>query len=303
MDLAPSEFLTLVSPSARARGAASFARALKQKLAEPHYAHNAPRRRRRKAAIDHQRRSEYNNALSHRIAPLIPYAQAVANIVQPPRGRSQRDMLSAALDLLERDVEQASNYPYRDGKSYLARVGFRALFLIADALGAIDGPTASRIAEWLTAAPGMTVPQLTDVVARLSRIADCHNAALKLATHVEKLILLDTDIGSRVGSYGSLAQSVWRVSIDEASVFFRRTLDLTDAIGSDDFERANHLLELTSHYVGPELSASAAHNLARILELESVRGFEISLDRICSDDGTCRRAINARDARPSRRSR
>jgi hypothetical protein len=267
LSLAPREFLALVSPSARVRGAASFAKALEQKLAEPQYAHNAPRKRRRKASIDHKQRSEYSNTLNHRVAPLIPYAQAVADIVLAPRGRPRRDILSAALDRLERDVDQASSYPYRDGKSYRARAGFRALFLTADTLGAIDGEIASRMTKWLTTAPGMAAPELTGIVARLSRMGDCHNAALKLASHVERLILLDTNIGSRVGSYGSLAQAVWRVSIDEASAFFRRTLDLADAIGSDDFDRANHLLELTSHYVGPELSPGAGHNLARILEM------------------------------------
>ena len=105
------------------------------------------------------------------------------------------------------------------------------------------------------------------MVARLSRTQACHDAALKLAGHVEKLIMLDTDVASRVSSYGLLARAVWRVGIDEAAAYFRRALDLAEAIGSDDFDRTNHLLELTGHYAGRELSPEAGHNLARILEL------------------------------------
>lgn len=267
VDLAPTELLALVSPSMRARGAAAFAKALGEKLADPHHLNGVSRNRRRKASLDYERRSEYQKALTHRIAPLIPYAQAIRDIVLPPSGRTRKDVLNAALDLLEREVGQESNYPYRDGKSYRARTGFHALFLIADVLGAIDRAVGNRLVDWLMTAPGMYAPQLTAVITRLSRVGECHDAALKLASHVEKLILVDTDISSRVSAYGELARAVWRVSTDESAAFFRRTLDLADAIGSDDFDRTNHLLELTSHYVGPELSAPAGHNLARILEL------------------------------------
>ena len=267
MDLAPTELLALVSPSIRKRGAAAFAKALDEKLADPHHLNGVPRNRRRKPSLDHKRRSEYQNALTNRISPLIPYAQAITDIVSPPHGRTRKEVINAALDLLDRDVEKESDYPYRDGKSYRARIGFHTIFLVADALGAIDRAVGNRLVDWVTTAPGIYTPQLTTVITRLSRVDECHDAALKLASHVEKLILLDTDISSRVSAYGELARAVWRVSTDESTVFFRRTLDLADAIGSDDFDRTNHLLELTSHYVGPELSAPAGHNLARILEL------------------------------------
>ena len=116
-------------------------------------------------------------------------------------------------------------------------------------------------------APGLFTPELTNTVARLSRILDCHDAALVLAGHIERKIQLDTDVGSKVSSYGGLARAVWRVSTEEAAAYFRRALDLTEAIGSDDFDRTNHLLELTGHYSGGELSPASAHTLARILEL------------------------------------
>jgi hypothetical protein len=263
MDIAPAEILALVPPGARARGPAAFRKVLEQKFAEPAY----DGRKRRRRALDGEQRSDYSRAVIHRIKPLIPYAQAVAEIVRPPRGCGRGGMVVAALDKLASGVEQASGYPYRDAKSYLARTGFRAIFAVADALGAIDGAVADCMAEWLTTAPGLFIPELTEVVARLSRTPACHNAALKVASHVEKQILIDTDVASRVSAYGQLARAVWRVGIDEAAAYFRRALNLAEAIGSDDFDRTKHLLELTGHYTGPELSPEAGHNLARILEL------------------------------------
>lgn len=266
MDIAPAELVELVRASARSRGAATFVRALNQKLAEPK--HDGIRRsRKQRGGLDEEKRSSYSRALSHRITPLLRYAQDVSNIIRPPRGTARAALLAETFDRLVSDVDKASNYPYRDGKAYLARTGFRAIFYIADALGALDAALARRMVEWLENAPGLFTPELTDAVARLSRISQCHDAALLLAGHVDRKIQLDTDVGFRVTAYGSLARAVWRVSVEEATAYFRRALDLAEAIGSDDFDRTNHLLELTGHYSGPELSPEAGHTLARILEL------------------------------------
>ena len=266
VDIAPSELIALVPRSARARGAAAFSRALAQKLSEPKH-DGTRRRRKRRGALDGEKRSDYSRALSNRIMPLLQYAQDIASIIRPPSGRTRSEMVNSAFDRLVADVERSSNYPYRDGKAYLARTGFRAIFHVSDALEAIDPVLAKRMVDWLTGAPGLFTPELTEAVARLSRAAEHHFAALTLAGHVEQKIQLDTDVGSRVAAYGQLARAVWRVSTDEAAAYFRRALDLTEAIGSDDFDLTNHLLDLTSHYSGPELPSEAAHTLARILEL------------------------------------
>ncbi|WOI54412.1 hypothetical protein [Parvularcula sp. LCG005] len=266
MDIAPSELINLVPKSARNRGPAAFSRALSQKLAEPKYNGAKPRLKRR-SYVDGKVRTEYSRALSGRINPLLRYAQDIASIVRPPAGETRAGILNVAFDRLVSDVEQASNYPYRDGKAYLTQTGFLAIFYVADALGAIDPGLAKKMVDWLATAPGLYAPDLTDVVARLSRNSECHDAALTLASFVERKIQLDTDVGSRVTAYGSLARAVWRVSTHEAAAYCRRALDLAEAIGSDDFDRTNHLLELTGHYKGAELSAKAAHTLARILEL------------------------------------
>lgn len=266
IDIAPSELIALVPKSARNRGPAAFSRALSQQLAETKYDGSRPRRKRRNF-VDGKDRTEYSRALSGRIEPLLRYAQDISSIVRPPARHTRTEMLDTAFDHLVIDVERASNYPYRDGKAYLAQTAFPAIFYVADALGAINPSFAQKMVDWLATAPGLYAPELTDVVARLSRNSACHDAALTLADHIERKIQLDTDVGSRVTAYGRLARAVWRVSTHEAAAYGRRALELAEAIGSDDFDRANHLLELTRHYHGAELSAEAAHTLARILEL------------------------------------
>lgn len=265
MDIAPNELLALVPKSARGKGPATFVRVLRSKLVNPPY--DGTRRRRRRTGLDIKERDNYSHALSHRIEPLVAYAQTVADILRPPGKRSRKTMVRASIDTLAKDVHEASNYPYRDGKAYLARTGFRVIFTTADALGLIDREIADVLVEWLASAPGLFTPDLTEVVARLSRTPACHVPALRLAGEVEKRILLDTDAASRVSAYGQLARAVWRIGTEEAAVYFRRALELAEAIGSDDFDRTNHLLEITGHYAGAELSSAASHTLARILEL------------------------------------
>ncbi|SEB25125.1 hypothetical protein [Variovorax sp. YR216] len=266
IDIVPAEFIGLVPASARSRGAATFSRVLNQKLA-PRKFDGTRRRRKRRDELDEEKRSNYSRALGSRILPMLNYAQAVADIIRPPNGKARDEMVTAAFDRLVHDVEQSSDYPYPDGKAYLARNGFRVIFDLADALGGLNAAIANRMAEWAPSAPGLFTPELTNAVARLSRIPQCHDAALLLAGHIERKIQLDTDVGTRISSYGDLARAAWRVSTEETAAYFRRALDLAEAIGSDDFDRTNHLLELTGHYSGPELSPAATHTLARILEL------------------------------------
>ncbi|MBG6075351.1 hypothetical protein [Polaromonas sp. CG_9.11] len=266
IDIAPAEFIGLVPVGARSRGALAFERALNLKLAPPKF-DGTRRRRKRRDGLDEEKRSNYSRTLSNRILPMLNYAQDIADIILPPRGRARREVVAAAFDRLVREVEQSSNYPYRDGKVYLARIGFQVIFDVADALGSLDASLAKHMVEWATSAPGLLTSELTHTVAQLSRIPQCHDAALLLAGHLERKIQLDTDVGTRISSYGDLARAVWRVSTEEAAAYFRRALDLAEAIGSDDFDRTNHLLELTGQYSGPELSPSAGHTLARILEL------------------------------------
>ncbi|MDR6585656.1 hypothetical protein [Herbaspirillum frisingense] len=266
IDVAPAEFIGLVPPGARSRGAATFSRVLNRKLTAPKF-DGTQRRRKRRVGLDEEKRSDYSRALSSRVLPMLSYAQDVADIIRPPNGKARDEMVNAAFDRLVCDVEQSSNYPYRDEKAYLARNGFRVIFDLADALGALNASLAKRMVEWAANAPGLFTPELTNTVARLSRTPQCHDAALLLAGYIESKIQIDTDVGTRISAYGDLARAAWRVSTEEAAAYFRRALDLAEAIGSDDFDRTNHLLELTGHYSGSELPPAVAHTLARILEL------------------------------------
>lgn len=273
-DIAPLDLFELVKAGARQLSPKAFDRAVAASLTEKPPAHvtTARRRKPKRGRVEHDdagadKRREIRETLKHRIEPLMAIAQSIADLLRPPPGKPQADILAEGFDTLTHLVETASSYPYRDGKGFHARVGFRAIFAIADSLGLIDTDLADRIVKWLASAPGIYIPQLLSVIDRLSRSPPLHDAALSLAAEAEARILTDTDIDSRISSYGDLARAVWRVSPDEAAAYFRRTLDLTDAIGSDAFDRTNHILELTGHYRGPVLAPSVGHSLGRILEL------------------------------------
>jgi hypothetical protein len=265
VDLAPSEFLALVPQSVRKKGPAAFSARLNEELRGSSLGRGSkPRKlKKRDTSFDGDR---YRNALDHRITPLIPFANAIARLLSGNADIAPRIFEKAIIELTER-VATAQEYPYQDGKSFVAKTGFATLFAVADAIDAIDKPVADKIATWLKSAPGFYTPVLIEIIDRLSRRTASHDACLAVAAHAETRILSDTDTSSRISSYGALARAVWRVSPDEASAYFRRALDLADAVGSDDFDRTNHLLELTSRYRGLPLTPPAAYSLARILEL------------------------------------
>lgn len=275
MDVSPADFLELVPVRVKRQGAQAFEAALNAALAnrQSPAAHSNARgngsSRARKASPSYEDRQRHQNALTHRIAPLVSYADLVAKMVAPPLGTQSTSILAEGLDKLASDVSAASNYPYRDGKAYIGRLGALVIFHIADAIDAFDAVQAERFVFWVKEGHGLHIPELTRMTARLSRKADLHDSALSLAAYVEALIQSDTDTGSKIASYGKLARAVWRVSPDEAAVYFRRALDLAEAVGSNDFDRTNHLLALSGRYIGPELEPQASYNLARILELNT----------------------------------
>lgn len=264
IDIAPVDVLAMVPASLRRRGPGVFDRELQKRLGAP--VRKTRKKEERSYADTREGRERRERAVKERLRPLLPFAESVRQLVRDPPAK-RAATLDAALAALEQVVAKASNYPYRDEARFLARIGSAVLFETADALHAIDAPAATRLANWLAATPGFPIGVLTAIAERLSRRADGYGAAMTLATRIEALILAETDTSHRIRAYGELARAVWRVSVDEAAAYFRRALDLADAIGSDDFDRANSLLELGGRYHGPPVEPAASHALARIFEL------------------------------------
>ncbi len=263
IDLAPREVVAAIAPSILKRGPAAFERALEVLLKDAPTGQKGHKRR-RKPKLDYELRERTQRAITHRIRPLMPYAHFVSEMAT---SATPSIVLQAAIDRLITDTEKTSDYPYQDGKAYLARTAFQVVFRVADAIGAVDAVTADRLAAWLPTAPGMFAVGLSRIVIRLSRNPVGQEAVIKLASHVATLIATDTDIASRIEAYGTLARGVWRVSRNEATAYFQRGLDIADAMGSNDFDRTNSLLAIASGYTGSPLNPKATHQLARIFEL------------------------------------
>ena len=99
-DLAPREVLSAIAPSVRKRGPAAFARALDNLLKDPPSGLQA-RKRRRKPKLDREKRERTQRAITHRIQPLLPYAQFVSEMVTSARPSA---VLQAAMDRLMADT-------------------------------------------------------------------------------------------------------------------------------------------------------------------------------------------------------
>lgn len=272
LDLAPSELVEAVPKYVRKKGSAAFEAELPKRLSAMvnRYRKNARRRSRygsTRSSLSPESLQTYENAIKHRIKPLLPYARLVGEMISPPSGTTSFSVMDEAITQLQSDISEASAYPYRDQKEYIARVGVASLFQVGDAIGAFDAENAGRLVSLIKEGHGLFTPVLTEMVTRLSRTPELHDAALDLAAFVEAQIATDTDINARISAYGDLARAVWRVGDPEAAAYFRRALDLAEAVGSDDFDRTNYLLALTAEHSGSVLDRVAAHNLTRILEL------------------------------------
>ncbi len=271
IDIAPSELLQLVPKSLRTKGPVTFERELTQRLeGKTRKSSGARGKRRRTAQYSAHGRDRYEREirlLKHRVRPALGYAERVrALIVAVPAARGA--IIDDWLDALEKDVRTAGEYPFRDGAVFIARLAGLSLLLSGTVLQALNAETALRLATLLADARDMPIDPLIWSIECLSRNPDLHQAVMLLAASTESRIIKLAETSARLSQYGRLARAVWRTSSADAAVYFRRGLDLAEALGADDFERANSLLQLAPHFHGPPLSAKAAHTLPRIFELQ-----------------------------------
>jgi hypothetical protein len=263
LDITPRELVDAVPESTRRRGPRAFEAKLEKILEDPS-SYRPGKQRLRKPHFDHRVRQEARTALQHRVRPMVAWTAVASEFI---RSDHPAAVLRASIERLAAYVEAAEIYPYHDGRLYAARTGFNVLFGAAEAVGALTSGTAETLVRWLIKSPIKNIETLTGTVARLSRYDDTHPAALTLAGHVDALIATQTDVGQRIAAYGALARSVWLISPAEAGAYFRRGLDMADAIGSDDWDRAAKLVGFAAHYTGPPLTPATVHAFARICEI------------------------------------
>lgn len=271
IDIAPSELLQLVPKSLRAKGPATFERELMQRLEgkarQPSGTRGKAARAAHYSAHGRDRHEREVRLLKHRVRPALGYAERVRTlIIAAPAARGA--IIDDWLDALEKDVGTAGQYPFRDGATFIARLAGLSLLLSGTVLQAFDAKTALRLATLLADARDMPIDPLIWSIEHLSRNPDLHQAVMLLSACTEGRIVKLAETSARLNEYGRLARAVWGTSSADAVVYFRRGLDLAEALGSDDFERANSLLQLAPHFHGPSLTPRAAHTLPRIFELQ-----------------------------------
>ncbi|MFK4871512.1 NACHT domain-containing protein [Novosphingobium sp. ZW T3_23] len=268
IDLAPSELLELVPPSIRKRGPAGFAVELEKRIKGQGQRRSRRKTKRREEDGWRQERLDQQRKLvDHRLKPILPYAVRIAGMIKAAPS-ARRALVAEWVEAIESDVRGARNYEFRDERSYLARMGGLALIFTGTTLGALDGPLAERIAALLIAAKHVPPAPLLWACERLSRIPGAQVAIMQLARHIEAAIRSGTDTTAKLTDYGKLARAVWRTSPHDAAALFRKALDLAEAMGSDDFQRANSVLQLAGNYRGAPLADAASYALPRIFELQ-----------------------------------
>ncbi|MDP8993475.1 MAG: ATP-binding protein, partial [Pseudomonadota bacterium] len=268
IDLVPSELLELVPPSIRKRGPGGFAVELEKRIKCVGRRRAKRKTKRREEDRWRQERLDQQRKLvDHRLQPILPYAVRIAGLIKATP--AARPALAAAwIDAMESDIRGARNYEFRDERAYLARMGGLALIFAGTTLGTLDGPLAGRIVALLIAAKHIHIDPLLWACERLSRVPGAQIAVMQLAAEIEASIRSGTDTAAKLTEYGRLARAVWRASPHDAAALFRKALDLAEAMGSDDFQRANSVLQLSGNYRGPPLSDAASHALPRIFELQ-----------------------------------
>jgi hypothetical protein len=263
MDVAPEEIHSALRFRKPAPTAREYQKAV-DRLLNPSQQASPPQRKRRKPRLESKEREEAIRTLEHRIRPLLPFVSEIARLL---RADDADEVVTSALNKLAHSTAAASSYPYYDGPQYTARVAFGLIMNSVDAIDALSPQSSNRIVEWLGGSRIQFTHLWIDVVGVLSRRPETRAAALALAERTAAMIRSDTSVKDRIASNGALARAIWRTSRAEAQAHFRRGLDIADAIGSDDYDRAADLIEFAARYEGNPLARNTVHTFARICEL------------------------------------
>lgn len=259
LDLVPAEIWKNLSEPLKKRGPKAIECAIGKLLN-----HNNNGKAKKKSPFDYETQREVQNAYTHRVKPLLVFANMIREIVMKSNNAIE---IGDFIGQLDQGVKAASNYPYRSQKLFVADVGFNSIFNTANAVKAWTRQSSLKAVDWIKVSPIKAYPQLLRIVEGYATQPSAERATLQLGNYTLSCIKKDTEIEARIQSIGKLAHSIWNVSIEEARVIFRQGLELADAVGSDNNDEIMSLVHIAAEYTGEPLPSETVHNFGRLCEL------------------------------------
>ena len=259
LDLVPAKIWGNLSESLKKRGPKAIECAIGKLLNQ----HNTGKAK-KKSPFDYETQRELQNAYTHRVKPLLVFANMIREIVIKSKNAIKLDGFIGQLD---QEVKAASNYPYHSQKLFVADMGFDSIFKTANAVKAWTSQSSLKAVDWIKVSPIKAYPQLLRIVEGYATQPSSERATLSLGKYTLSCIKKDTEVEARIQNIGKLAHSIWNVSLEEARIIFRQGLKLADAVGSDNNDEIMSLVHLAAEYTGALLSPETVHNFGRLCEL------------------------------------
>ena len=259
LDLVPAEIWKNLSEPLKKRGPKAIECAIGKLLNQ-----NNNGKAKKKSPFDCKTQREIQNTYTHRVKPLLVFANIIREIVMKSNNEIE---LCDIIVQLDQEVKAASNYPYRSQKLFVADVGFNSIFKTANAVKAWTRQSSLKAVDWIKVSPIKAYPQLLRIVEGYATQPSAERATLQLGNYTLSCIKKDTEVEARIQSIGKLAHSIWNVSIEEARVIFRQGLELADAVGSDNNDEIMSLVHIAAEYTGAPLPNEVVHNFGRLCEL------------------------------------
>jgi hypothetical protein len=259
LDLVPAQIWKNLSEPLKKRGPKAIECAIGKLLNQ-----NINGKAKKKSPFDYETQREVQNTYTHRVKPLLVFANMIREIVMKSNNAIE---LGDFIGQLDQNVRAAENYPYRSQKLFVADVGFNSIFKTANAVKAWTRESSLKAVDWIKLSPIKACPQLLRIVEGYATQPSAERATLQLGNHTLSCIKKDTEVEVRIQNIGELAHSIWNVSIEEARVIFRQGLELADALGSDNNDEIMSLVHIAAEYTGAPLPPETVHDFGRLCEL------------------------------------
>lgn len=208
--------------------------------------------------------TELRQVLEKRGKPLIKVIEICRDLIL---SKYDGNDFQSIFDLIGRETDNASNYPFREQKRYISRHFYYPIFKTFITVGSWNRDDIVTGVKLLKDSPFYSYSSLIKLINQLGFSEKSSEAQLILANFAADKLKKEDHISTRIEHLANLARAVWPVSVHEAGGYFTEALDLSDSIGSDNNEEIDWLVNIAARYKGKELTPETVHNFTRLCEL------------------------------------
>ena len=266
-DLMPREIRYAANGIPNRLTGSDFRRELNKRLARRICTGNkAQEKEKKQGLISYEEKQEAERFLSSRLDPLLDLTQKLSAVLRMPKGKADKAFTDLVKSWVKARKEVGYYHPGRSSP-FFQSLGLQVAKFVLWARDDLKASSVKKFLKHLHEQETVYPNTIIELVSIFSKRPGLQEFAGKEARKCALLLESENEIDYKASLYAKLARAILPASRDESSEYFRTGLEQMDAIGSGDYQYANHLFIFAASTKGRELKEADFHTLTNIAEL------------------------------------